>query len=121
MILILEGKQCAAPRQLALEAIEPMADAHLVGVEISEQVEGMLAGDIEVLRSMLVMNRERFLRLAPERRGAPRQCRQLAPGVRRFVDAAGTASNPRQPSQGLAMDFRFRTNAPGSIPASVNI
>ena len=54
------------PGELALEAIEAMLDAAGVRSCLTQQLERVLSRHLQVLRSMLVMDRQRFARLSSE-------------------------------------------------------
>ena len=97
--------------QLALETIEPVLDAGGIGDAFGEQIERVLARRLQILEAMLVMDRERFLGLAPQRRGASRQHRQLVPRFGGFMRPAIAPADPRQAAQRLAVHFRFRADA----------
>ena len=52
-------------RELALESIEAVPDAHRIRTRIAQQLEGVLTRDQQILRSMLVMDGERLTRFTP--------------------------------------------------------
>ena len=52
--------------ELALETIEAVADAKLIGIEIGQQVKRVLARHLQILRAVLVVDRKGFFRLTPQ-------------------------------------------------------
>src|SRR5262245_54213614 len=92
-----------------------MAHADRVGVWIAEQIERMLAGHVEILGTVLVMDRERFGGLAPQRRRATRQRRQLLPRLRRLIRAPVAAANPGETAKRFGVDFGIGADAPGKV------
>jgi flavorubredoxin len=58
-------------------------------------------GDVEPAGAMLVVNRERFLGVAPECRRAARQRREAAPRFGGLVNAAAPPPDPGQPPQAV--------------------
>jgi hypothetical protein len=82
-----------------------------IGDAVGEQIERMSACRLQILQAMLVVNRERFLGLAAQRRRASRQHCKLGPRFGRFVRTAIAPADPRQPAQRFGMDFGFGADA----------
>src|SRR5215208_1065474 len=71
---LIEGQLCVGvSRQLALEAIEAMLDARGIGDAFRQQIECVLPRRLQVLEAVLVMDGERLLGFAAQRRRASRQ------------------------------------------------
>ena len=88
-----------------------MLHAGRIGHAVAEQIERVLARRLQILEAMLVMDRERFLRFAPERGRASRQHRQFVPRLGGFMRAAIAAADPRQPAQRLGVHFGLGADA----------
>ena len=96
-----------------------MLHAGGIGGAIGQQFKGVLAGAVEILRAMLVMNRERLGALpaaATPRIAAATPVRSTPRRLR--ADADLRRADPRQPPQRLGVHFRLAADAPAQTRSS---